>query len=254
MKKYLAIIFKILLTTLFITLGSYLLREAVGKDLLVAENSGFGWYVGIMGTLYTLFAAFIIITVWGQFTTTSSQINKEAKLLTSIWNFTDYLNDKGITKKMRSAIVVYIEKVLNHEQLQLAKQERTVHPSPELLVIFKVIDQVNFDDQRDLAVYPSLIKAYENLSTIRSERIESGLTRVPFFIKFLFIVLNLNLLIANSLVGYINLGIFLFSIITCTLVIVTAYFVVLDLDNPFSGTWNIDYSPLEQAKKYILSA
>jgi len=242
---------KVLGAVLIVTFLSLILRLIIGSNLLVSENSGFGWFVGILGTFYTFIAAFIIVTVWGQFNGMSSMVSREAKLLSSLWNYTDYLNDEQVSGKMKTALLEYIDKIVRSEKYDLSRGKRIVHPSVELIGILESIDKVKFDDDRDASAFSSLIQSYEELSSTRSERIESGLARVPFLLKLLHGILALLLLVSIGLIGYVNIGIFLFAIISSALFVSMAFFLADDLDNPFEGIWNIDFSPFEHIREYI---
>ncbi len=242
---------KVLGAILVVTILSLILRLAIGSELLVGENSGFGWFVGILGTFYTFIAAFIIVTVWGQFNSMSAMVSREAKLLSSLWNYTDYLNDEKVSTKMKTALLAYIDKIVRSEKYDLSKGTRIVHPSTELIGILDSIDRVRFDDDRDAVAFSSLIQAYEDLSSTRSERIESGLARVPFLLKLLHGILALLLLVSIGLIGYVNIGMFLFAMVSSSLFVSMAFFLADDLDNPFEGIWNIDFSPFEHIKEYI---
>lgn len=224
----------------------------MGTTFFISDLSGVGILVSFLGTIYTLIAAFTIVEVWGQFNTVSNLLSREAKSLTSIWNYIDYLNDPKLDKAMKIALVSYTDATVKHEHDEAAKGIRSTHPSKELLGIFHVLDSISFNDKRDAAVFPLLVTAYEDLSSIRSERLDASVTRLPSMLKFFFNTLTFLLMVGFILIGFNNLALYFLSISAAAFITSVTYQIIFDLDNPFDGDWNIQYTPFEQAKKYII--
>lgn len=251
MKIFKQAIFPILISVGLATLLGISLQTLVGKEYFLEDIGGVGWLLGVVGTIYTLVAAFTMVEVWSQFNNTSNLISREAKSIISIWNYIEYLNDKKIDRSMQKVLTGYLERCMSVEHDQASKAVRPIQSSVEFLAILKVIDQISFNDARDVAVFPVLIQAYEDLSTIRSDRIEAGVTRLPGMIKIFFIALSLMLMVSYILVGYVHLPLFIIHTIFGASIISLTYKIILDLDNPFDGYWNLDYSALTQAKEHI---
>jgi len=246
-----SLVTKIIYTiTIFLLLGIGI-RSYFGVTLFVSDLSGVSILVSFLGTIYTLVAAFTIVEGWGQFNTVSNLLSKEAKAITSIWNYVDYLNDSKLDKSMKIALVNYVEATIEYEHAEAAKGKRSNHPSKELLAIFHTLDQITFNDKRDATVFPLIVTAYEDLSSIRSERIDASVTRLPAMLKFFFNTLTLFLMIGVSLIGFNVTILYALSIIAAAFVTSITYQIIFDLDNPFDGDWNISYEPFEEAKKYI---
>lgn len=241
---------KLIIACLVAAILGYWLRQNFNQELL-ADSANLGWFVGVLGTLYTLIAAFIIFQVWGQFNSMSRLLGLEAKAICGLWDFTDYLNDAPVGRKMNRVLDRYIEIVLTHEKADASRGIKSVHPSTELTAILKVIDSIKFDDNRDSAIFPSLINQYEELSSVRMERIEAGVTRVPLLLRLFFSLLTGGVILSFALLGFNNGWLYYFSLTVISLILIFAYLLTVDLDNPFDGFWNIDYVPLENAKKYL---
>ena len=252
MKILKQVLFPIIISIFIATIFGVLLQFTIGKEYFLEDIGGIGWLLGVVGTIYTLVAAFTMVEVWNQFNNTSNLISREAKAIISIWNYTDYLNDKKIDEYMEKALISYIGRAMTYEHTQASKGIRPTQSSPEFLAILKAIDQITFDDKRDVSVFPILTQAYEELSAIRSDRIEAGVTRLPTMIKIFFISLSLMLMASYILVGYVHLPLYIIHIVFGATIISITYRIIIDLDNPFDGFWNLDYTALNQAKDHIL--
>lgn len=247
-----SLVTKIVVTIIVFSLVGLVLRTFFAVDTFVSDLSGISILVSFLGTIYTLVSAFTIVEVWGQFNTVSNLISREAKGLTSIWNYVDYLNDPDLDKSMKKALIDYIEATIKHEHDEAAKGIRSTHPSKELLSIFHALDKITFNDKRDASVFPLIVTAYEDLSSIRSARIDASVTRLPNMLKFFFNTLTLFLMIGVVLIGFNLSVLYILSISAAAFVTSITYQIIFDLDNPFDGDWNIEYTPFEQAKKYVL--
>jgi len=226
-------------------------RSYAGSSTLLADINGIGWLVGVLGTIYTFVAAFTVVEVWSQFNGVAALIAKEAKAVTSIWNYIDYLNDEKIDKQMKKALQNYLI-ASESEKENAARGVRSEHPSKQLIQIFKVLDGVEFDDKRDAAVFPLLVSSYEELSSVRSKRIEAGTARIPSPLRIFFTVLSVLLLSTFILLGFVSTSLYIYNVALITIIINYAHTLILDLDNPFVGIWNVDYTAFAQTKKYIL--
>ena len=251
MRIFKQVLLPILLAISIATVFGILLQSLVGKEYFLEDIGGIGWLLGVVGTIYTLVAAFTMVEVWNQFNNTSNLISREAKALVSLWNYTDYFNDKNLDRNMQKSRVAYIKESMSTEHFQASQCIRPPQSSPELLGILSVIDQVKFNDPKDAAIFPLLTQAYEELATIRSDRLEAGVTRLPTMVKVFFISLSVMLMISYILVGYVHLPLYIVHTVFGASIISITYKIILDLDNPFEGYWNLDYSAFTQAKEHI---
>jgi hypothetical protein len=251
MKLLKSVLLPIVLSVIIATVFGVILQTFVGREYFMEDIGGIGWLLGVVGTIYTLVAAFTMVEVWNQFNNTSNLISREAKTIVSLWNYTDYLNDKNLDKMMQQSLLDYLNKVMDTEYKEAAQGIRSAQSTKELLNIMKVIDQIKFNDQKDAAVFPLLSQTYEDLATIRSDRLEAGVTRLPGMIRIFFIALSIMLMVSYILVGYVHLPLYIIHTVFGATIISLTYKIILDLDNPFDGYWNLDYSVLTHAKNHI---
>ena len=59
------------------------------------------------------------------------------------------------------------------------------------------------------------------------------------------------LMISYILVGYVHLPLYIIHTVFGATIISLTYKIIVDLDNPFDGYWNLDYSALDHAKEHI---
>ncbi|KKS08252.1 MAG: hypothetical protein A2418_02710 [Candidatus Brennerbacteria bacterium RIFOXYC1_FULL_41_11] len=230
---------------------AYSVRTYFGKEIFLADSANFGWVFGIIGTAYTLIAAFVLFGVWNQYSALSSLIARESWLLGSIWNFTDYFNDKKLTQNMKSVLLSYINQTVDKEVDLLAREQEVETYSKEYIAIGKVIDGIEFNDGRDAVIYPVMIQGYRDLLDVRQQRNEAGTTRLSFSMRILFMIFSLLLATSSLIAGFVYTIMYMFGAGFIGAVVILTYIVVADMDNPFGGLFELKPVSFFQTKKYI---
>ena len=230
---------------------AYVLRIMVGSGYFLSDAANWGWVFGVIGTVYTLIAAFVLFGVWNQYNALSALMAREAWLLASLWNFTDYFNDEKLSNGMRAVLLAYIRAATDTEVAMLAENKEVETYSREYKDIGAQIDEITFDDGRDSVVYPLMIQGYRDLLDVRQSRNEAGVTRLSESMKILFTVFSLLLAGSILLLGFSHMAMYLVSVAFIGAVVILTYMVVADMDNPFGGLFELQPIAFHQAKEYI---
>lgn len=220
---------------------------------IINDENSIGWILGGLFTMYSLITAFVLVNVWEKFNKLNELISREAQKLISIWNLVDYLNDSKISAKMQKAIGKYLDFVLNTELTRIAKNMPVKLATQDFINIMRVTDSIEFDDKRDASAFQKIIETYENLSTVRADRIQLGLERIPPMLQRFFRIMTGMLLGTVILHPFNNFVLYILAVFSMIFITTLIYYIITDLDNPFVGVWNIDPTPYKEAKEYINS-
>lgn len=248
MKKLLV---KFLILEIAFLIAAFFVRSYWGKDIFLADSANFGWVFGIIGTAYTLIAAFVLFGVWNQYNALSVLMARESWLLSSLWNVTDYFNDEKLSQLMQKALLAYLAKTVDEEIGLLAREQEVQTYSREYTNIGSVIDGIVFNDERDGAIYPLIIQGYRDLLDVRQQRNEAGVTRLTISMKSLFVVFSLLLALSAVIAGFANTGMYLTGVGFIGAIVILTYLVVADMDNPFGGLFAMEPHSFQQAQDYI---
>lgn len=244
------VLLKLSLSVIALTVFAYFLRLELG-DIMIANASSTAVFFSTIGSMYALITAFVLVEVWGQYNALDSALASEAKVLTSLWNYTDYLNDDKVSKAMHKAIINYIDVTTGKEIQMMGQNQPIKHPSPELTDIMKVIDSIQFNDPRDASAFKSIIQSFENLSTMRMSRISQGKTRLPTLLEAFFELVSFTFLGSYMLQVYANTPLYILSTAVLAAIVIFVRHIILDLDNPFDGIWCISTETYQNARDYI---
>lgn len=227
------------------------LRSSIGEKFFLEDAANFGWVFGVVGAIYTLVAAFVIFGVWSQFNELSNLITKESRLLVALWDLVDYFNDQELDATAKRSLLGYIDGVVEDEVGLMAQNQRINTYSEKFIAIRQAIDQIRFDDARDCAVFSLVAGLYRDLLEVRDQRTEAGVIRLPLSLKLLFLTLSILLVLSFLILGFVHVEFYLLSLIFGSSFVIFIYEVIKDLDNPFGGVFQLEYTPLQDAREYI---
>ncbi len=215
------------------------------------DVGGLSAFVTVFGTLYGIMAAFVVFEVWNQYNQTQQLIEKEAQGLESLFRLTLYFRDKKLTATMKGLIEKYSKLVISERFRDLGEGSRNAKASRVFRQMSSVISEINFDDDHDSVVFGHIVDHYGNLSSLRAERINQSLTRLPVLLKTFLYSSSALALGTFILMPFANIDYGLLATATLSFVLAMVFQLVEDLDNPFVGIWNITPEPFERALKHI---
>ena len=191
--------------------------------------------VGASGTLFSLVTAFVLMHVWNDYSNCSRAIAEEAEALLSLWNYTDFLNSPQISAVMQTSLVEYIKSIITTELSALAAKRPIEFSSATFVNILKVLDRIAFDDQRDPVAFKALIEAFQMLNHARTDRITIATSGIPWFLRIFYLTTAFVLWLYYLIQGFNSTLLYYIILITITIIIILAYLLITDLDNPFAG-------------------
>ncbi len=229
----------------------YLVRTFFKTDTLLSDIGGLSAFVTIFGTLYGIMTAFVVFEVWNQHNRIVELINKEGLGLERLYRLTIYFRDKKLTEKMKAAINEYAQVVIKGKFQTLAKGQRNKEASRTFRKITNVIRDLSFDDDHDQVVFHHIISHYGHLSEIRTERINESLSRLPALLKVFLYASSILALCSFVVMPFTNIFYGFFAVGGLSFTLAMIFYLVEDLDNPFTGFWKVTPEPFERALKHI---
>lgn len=209
--------------------------------------------VGAIGTIYALISAFILSNVWSNFKEAEQAVGQENEAIISLWNSADYFDSLKESNRMRSALVAYINSVLQNEYHHSRRSEFSP-PGKEFLAIQRLIDSIQIGSPRDEIVFSSIISTYENLSIARNKRINRMSETMPQMLRVFYIIASLILWGGFAFEGFQNPLLYLVVNFGITTIIVLNYFIIVDFDNPLDGFIRVSFDRYIASRDYILHA
>lgn len=207
---------------------------------------GAGAFVTAVGTLYSVLAAFTVVSVWTEFTDTDRAIKREARQLRELWRYVGYLEDKTGVAVARQAIERYRNAVVQTEWPAMERGETASAAEDEFFEMADAVNGIGVSTAKDVPAWTEAVRTLGEVSDARSERIVLVNLRMPGLLRLLLHTATAALIGGMAVLGFasetVACGIIAFTVLVSLLVLE----VIDDIDDPFGGAWGISASPFER--------
>ena len=215
-------------------------------------------YFSVFGTIYAIVIGFILYVVISNYDEINKQLNLEINSLQDLRDYLLYIDyDKESVYIIREKIKLYIESVINKEWVELKKGKVIDNDTnKELSAIIKAINRIKLDgqDANDKIAVGMLIKTFGDVTTYRTNRINSVSEKLPKVLIHLLFFLSFGIVLPFSFLPLIG-WLWLISNFFSAFALVYLLNVIRDLNNHFNGYWCISDKPFrlffEKIKKSL---
>ncbi|MSP61037.1 MAG: DUF4239 domain-containing protein [Myxococcales bacterium] len=235
--------------------GLHLVRRLVPVNALRASNDSVGNYLQTVGTVYAVLLAFVVFVVWTQFNEARAQVEREANELMDLSRTAKGLPDP-IASRVQASLADYVAAVLGiewkaMEQNQLAGFDRGTEILEEL---WDVLHRVDLSGECQGAIYGEVLARFNDLSDARTNRLSGSRMRIPLALKVL--LYTGAMITVGSLYMLAVDNEVIHMIITAAMAgaISHVLYLIHDLDNCFSGDWQVPREPFERLQRYVAAA
>lgn len=246
------VIGKSFLITLFVIGVMYAVRQVVGIDIFIVKT---GWLFGSLmtaiGALYGMMSAFIVFQVWNKYNKTSELIDQEALGLEQLSNLTVHFRDNKLSLEMNEAIKNYANLIVESKLKQFIGGGRQTEIESAFYKIGGIIKDIKFDDDHDAIVFDHVISQYEQLSVVRSHRLNQNTTHLPPLLKVFLYIGSIILISLFISVPFSHIMHNALAIGGLAFIVSMVIQLVEDLDDPTGGHWSLSAAPFERMIKQI---
>lgn len=219
------------------------LRRPLNKEILKQNHDVTGVIFNMIGILYALILAFVIVAVWEDYDEINNSVEQEANKLEGILGHTDELPD-SVGKKIRLAIQDYLDKVINREWKAMEAEEVNELSGAALLEIRTITFTQNPSNKKEELVLRFIHDDISDVIDLRQERLTRNHAHVPALVWMVLIVGSIVTIIFSYLFFIEPFWLRMLSGIFLTGMIALSLFLVFMLDHPFIGSSKISAQPL----------
>jgi protein-S-isoprenylcysteine O-methyltransferase Ste14 len=219
--------------------GLLLVRRRVHHAALSKHNDVAGVMFSIVGTLYAVLLAFVVIVVWEAMGTADDRAALEAGILGDVVRDAGFFADP-LRSELQNELREYTQAVIDEEWPAMATSESSPHVWDTLNRIFESFSHLNPATPREINIHAEMLRRLNDLSDHRRLRLLSADNKVP---PLMWVVLIIG--------GLITLGFsYLFGVergkshalMTAALagMIGLTLYLILAMDHPFGGTIRVE--------------
>ena len=209
-------------------------RRKWGPDRLKLNNEVAGFKFSVIGVLYAVLLAFVVIAVWENYNATDAAIRNEAKAVGNLTQLSYALPEQE-GSAIRVSLSDYVKEVRQTEWGTMALGVPSKTTANALAHLTQAIFDLHADRLKDHALFQQALHLLAAIEDNRNERLDSANGSVPPILWFVLIAGALITLGYPAFFGTSNL--LAQTLMTATLAALVALALVptLTLDFPFTG-------------------
>jgi hypothetical protein len=223
-----------------------LARRKWGVDRLKLNNEVAGFKFSVIGVLYAVLLAFVVIAVWENYNATETAIRNEAKAVGNMAQLS-YALPESQGAEMRGLLDAYVKAVEQSEWVTMAGGLPSKTTADALAHLNQAIIDMQVGQLRDLAVFQQALRLLAVVDDNRNERLDSADGSVPMILWLVLIAGAVITLGYPAFFGTMN--VVAQTLMTATLAALVALILVpaILLDFPFTGEVVLSSAPFDEA-------
>jgi hypothetical protein len=174
------LISKFILFVVFFSGGFLLVRKFVHHSKLEIHNEVAGFIYAVVGVIYAVLLAFVVITVWEEYTDAERNVDMEVSHVIDVYRNGNAFPD-SVRKEIQGAVINYMRDVITYEWNAMYKFQISDEAKASYLKIWEVHQAYRPNSTYDNIWYSEAIKELNQLADARRFRINSIYYHIPCF-------------------------------------------------------------------------
>jgi hypothetical protein len=231
-------------------LGLRLVRRKVPLPVLETQHEVAGFMIGVLGAIYAVLLAFVVVVVWNQFEDARSAVEREANQLNDLSRIAQGFAAPA-QQRMLSGLRVYMQEVVSDEWNTMSEGKPSKKVQAAMEDLWQIYRELDPQTNRENALYAESLDRLNDVSDNRRLRVNASRDDVPLVIQ---VLLWGGGLITISFTYFFGVkSIRAQALMTAALAGVVAFilFLVVVLDNPFRGYLRVTPEPMQDVLERI---
>jgi hypothetical protein len=232
--------------------GVFAVRALVPQAALQADSDMVGNYLQTLGGIYAVLLAFVVVAVWGQFNDARGHVEREANELLDFCRTARGFPEE-LCRKVHAFVRAYVDAVTVPEWRAMAEDDE-----PAFERGWRLLDAVSDDlhafeprTQVHIALYAEILDRLNGLCDARTSRLSSSRIRIPRALRILLYTGAAFTVGSMYLFAFHSAVIQLLTTASMAGAVAHILYIVEDLDDCFSGNWQVSPRPFVRVTDYI---
>jgi hypothetical protein len=227
-------------------------RRLIPFEVLDESSNAVGNYLQTIGTIYAVLLAFVVFVVWQQFNDARGHVEREANEILDVMRVVKGLPE-NVWRPFLKNLHEYVCIVLEDEWPAMARGSKATFEAGT-----RILDRISSlliahepESECHKSLYDEALGRFNDLSDARMNRLFSSRLRIPLGLRLLLYtgaamtVGSMYLLAVKDFVIHATITALLAGAISHVL------FLISDLDDAFSGTFQVPRIPFERVGRYL---
>ena len=209
------------------------IRRSVGADKLALNNEVAGFIFAIIGVVYAVLLAFVVIAVWDKFSEGQTSVAKESAAAAALFYYSE--GPEPEAARLRESLVRYLKLVIESDWPAMATDIEDTKTTDGLGDLYRAAMALNRAGTRSVPDMNEVFAQIDNLTLARRMRLHLSTELIPEIIWItLFAGAGLTVCFALFF-GSPNAPAHLAMTAILSIVLASGLIVIITLDHPFSG-------------------
>jgi hypothetical protein len=236
------VLFLFIFTGLAMT-GPYLVRRRIRLQHLRGNNEVAGFKFAVIGVLYAVLLAFVVIISWERYHDAERALVAEAGSAATLYRLAGGL-DESSAATLRTTLSAYLNSVLKDDWPAMVRGRSSGVTTRVLSDLYDQVIRYPSDNLHAATLQGDLLSQLDQMTRARRERLVMGEGTVP---KVIWFVLFLGAFLTISFTFFFGTqNLIAQSLMTGILaaIILSAVLVVVALDRPYTGAVTVSKDPI----------
>lgn len=230
----------------FFLLGLLLIRKYIHHSKLELHNEVAGFIYAVIGVIYAVLLAFVVVTVWEQFNTAEERVSQEVSHLIDVYRNANAFPD-SVKTPIQKSITDYMQVMIDKEYDAMSKDTFSGEAKAAYMKIWDLHLKYKPASENEKFWFAETIKELNLLADARRYRIDCIYYGVP---PFMWIILFIGafLTISFSYMFGLKRSASQFIMVFILAGIICLILILIDaLEHPFAGLIKVSDHPFRVA-------
>ena len=236
--------FCVILPMILAFTGLWISRKIIPSHFVNQSHDVTGPFFSTLGTIYGVFLAFVVSTVWQEFSNTSSNLVQEARYLGDLY-FASAAFPHPTQEELQNLLRNYRDSVVNQEWKSMERGEA----NPDSVHLLKQIAAAYMRYQpKDATQISFLHESIQNLASmtgLRASRIDDSSSSLLTLLWFVILTGAMILIGFTFLFGAHSFKTQAVMTMLLTAVTFMTFYTIISLDFPFTGGTKVSSEPFQ---------
>lgn len=232
--------------------GLRVVRRLVPLPVLESHHEVAGFIIGVLGAIYAVLMAFVVVVMWNQYDAAHASIAQEANQLNDLARLAQGFSDPT-QQRLHELMRAYAQSAIQDEWPAMAHGDASARTQAALDDLWRAYLEIDPQTNRESAIYSGSLDRLNEMSDSRRLRLFASRDDLPAIIQVLLWGGGLITIAFTYFFGVKSVRSQALMTAALSGVIAFILFLILALDNPFHGSVRVSPEPLQEVMGRIPS-
>jgi Protein of unknown function (DUF4239) len=216
--------------------GLLLVRRSIEHSRFEPQHEVAGFIIAVVGVIYAVLLAFVVIIQWERFTTAEVDASSEATAIGNLYRDGIAVGTRAGGVDLANAVAKYADHLVDAEWPYMAKHQAEEPTTDQYLnAVWKAVTQLQAPSAVDAGLVRQAVEDVSVASQMRRKRIQDSGSELPLPL-WIVLLIGAGLTIGFTyFFGLENFTAQAIMVSTLAAIIALSLFVILTLDLPYTG-------------------